>query len=68
MELSLPVFTTYVCRGWDSNIQPSPWEKNALTGCVTAAVTNKLKDTLDLSKSSDPKYASVVESTVSGNK
>ena len=25
VELSLPVFTTYVCRGWDSNIQPSSW-------------------------------------------
>ena len=23
VELSLPVFTTYVCRGWDSNNQPS---------------------------------------------
>ena len=23
VKLSLPVFTTNVCRGWDSNIQPS---------------------------------------------
>ena len=22
VELSLPIFTTYVCRGWDSNTQP----------------------------------------------
>ena len=30
VELSLPVFTTYVCRGWDSNTQPSACEANAL--------------------------------------
>ena len=31
IELSLPVLTTYVCRGWDSITQPSPCEANALT-------------------------------------
>ena len=30
VELSLPDFTTYVCRGWDSNTQPSACEANAL--------------------------------------
>ena len=29
VELSLPVLTTLVCRGWDSNIQPSDCEANA---------------------------------------
>ena len=31
VELSLPVFTTYVCRECDSNIQPSACGANALT-------------------------------------
>ena len=31
MELSLPVFTTKICRGWVSNTQPSVCETNALT-------------------------------------
>ena len=34
VELSLPLFTISVCRGWDSNTQPP----NALTHCATAAV------------------------------
>ena len=38
VELSLPVFTTYVCRGWDTNTQPSACEANALAYCATAAV------------------------------
>ena len=40
VELSLTVFTTKVCRGWDSNTQPSVWWANALTNCNTAAVNN----------------------------
>ena len=28
---------TYVCRGWDSNTQPSPCGSNALTHCAIAA-------------------------------
>ena len=31
VELSLPVFTTWVCRGWDSNTQPSTCGADALT-------------------------------------
>ena len=47
MELSLPVFTTYVCRGWDSNNQPSACKANALTHCTTAAIVFfVLKNTL----------------------
>ena len=38
VELPLPVFTIYVCRGWDSNTQPFACELNALTQCATAAV------------------------------
>ena len=38
MELSQPVFTTYVCRGWDLNTQPSACRANALTDCAIAAV------------------------------
>ena len=30
-ELSLPVFTTSVCRGWDSNAKPSECEANAIS-------------------------------------
>ena len=37
VELSLSVLT--VCRGWDSNTQPSACEANALTHCAAAAVT-----------------------------
>ena len=37
VELSLPVFATYVCRGWDSNTQPSACGANALTHCATTA-------------------------------
>ena len=38
VELSLPVFTTKVYRGWDSNTQPSACVANTLTHCTTAAV------------------------------
>ena len=38
VELSLPVLTTLVCRGWDSNNQPSACGANALTHCATATV------------------------------
>ena len=38
LELSLPVFTNNVCHGWDSNIQPSAFEANALAHCATAGV------------------------------
>ena len=38
VELSLPVFTTWVCRDWDSNSQPSACEANALTHYATATV------------------------------
>ena len=35
LELSLPVFTTYVCFDWDSNTQPSACfnYKSGITGC-----------------------------------
>ena len=35
VELSLPVCTTWVCRGWDSNTQLSAYEANAFTHCAT---------------------------------
>ena len=38
MELSLPVFMTKICRGWDSNTQPPACYANTLTHCATAAV------------------------------
>ena len=41
-ELSLPVLTTYICRGWNSNTQPSACGANALTHCDTAAACNFL--------------------------
>ena len=44
VELSLPVFTTYVCRGWDSYNQPSTCEENALTDCATAAVNVRMEE------------------------
>ena len=31
VELSLPVFMTKACRGWDSNTQPFACRGNALT-------------------------------------
>ena len=33
VELSLPVFTTKICRGWDSNTQPSAVGANDITHC-----------------------------------
>ena len=38
VKLSLPVFTTWVCRDWDSNSQHSACEANALTHYATATV------------------------------
>ena len=35
VELSLPVLTTQVCRGWDSKSQPSACGANAITHCAT---------------------------------
>ena len=37
VELRLPVFTTYVCRGWHANTQSSACGAKALTHCATAA-------------------------------
>ena len=34
-KLSVPIFTTKVCRDWDYNTQPSAWGVNALTHCAT---------------------------------
>ena len=34
--LSLPIFSTYACRGEDSNTQPSTCEVNALTDYATS--------------------------------
>ena len=36
--LSILFIRTWVCGGWDSNIQPYACEANALTYCATAAV------------------------------
>ena len=38
VELSLPTFTPWVCRSWNSNTKPSACEANALIDCSTAAV------------------------------
>ena len=35
VELPLPIFTTYVCHGWDSNTQLSACGAHALTDCAT---------------------------------
>ena len=35
VELTLPVFTTEVCRGWDSNTQNSACNVNALPTAPT---------------------------------
>ena len=32
-ELSLPIFTTWFCHGWDSNTQPFVCGANALNRC-----------------------------------
>ena len=37
VELTLPVLTTLVCRGWDSNSQLFTCWVNALTHCATVA-------------------------------
>ena len=41
VELSLPVFTTLVCRGWDSNTKHSACESNALTDCAMRETCSK---------------------------
>ena len=43
LELSLSVFTTLVCRGWDANTQTSARGAHALTHCATTAVYHGLK-------------------------
>ena len=47
-QLSLPVFTTSVCRGWDSYNQPSTCQENALTDCATAAVNVGIEELFSL--------------------
>ena len=42
IELSLPVFTTKVCRGWDLNTQPFACQANALTDCNTVATADSV--------------------------
>ena len=37
VELSLPVFTIYICGGLDLSIQPFACEENSLTDCPTTA-------------------------------
>ena len=43
VELSLPVLTNKVCRGWDSNIHSSACGVNALPHCATAAVNHIIR-------------------------
>ena len=43
VELSLPIFTTKICRGWDSNTTCA-CGANALTHCAIAAVNNHMKN------------------------
>ena len=38
LEITLPVLTTLVGPGQDSDTQPSAREANALTDCATAAI------------------------------
>ena len=38
LELSQPVYTTYVCRDWGSNTQTSAYKENALTDCANTAL------------------------------
>ena len=42
LELSLPGFTTYVCRALDSNTKPSAFNVNAQTDCAATANFNKI--------------------------
>ena len=39
VELSLPVFATWVCRSWNLKTRPSACEANGPTHCATAAVS-----------------------------
>ena len=48
LSLHVPVYTTQVFRGWDSNTKPSACEANALVYCANAAghkTINKLWNT-----------------------
>ena len=40
LELSLPVFMTEVCHGWDSNTKPSTCVVNTLTHCTIAMASD----------------------------
>ena len=46
VELSLPVFTTQVCSGWDSNTQPFARGANAVTQGATTVVMRDANATL----------------------
>ena len=48
VELSLSVFTTKVCHGWDSNTQHSACEANALTHCAPNAARTDLGSTSNI--------------------
>ena len=50
VELSLPGFTTQVCRGLDSNTKPSACDLNALTDCATTANFNKINTAASFQK------------------
>ena len=42
VEMSLSVFTSWACGGWDSNTQPSACDANALTDCANAAASKNV--------------------------
>ena len=42
VEMSLSVFTSWACGGWDSNTQPSTCDANALTDCANAAASKNV--------------------------
>ena len=51
VEVSLHVLTNLVCRGWDSNTQPSTCGAIALIDCVIAATSGCGRLKVDGSKS-----------------
>ena len=50
VKLSLPVLTTWACRGRDSNTKPAACETNALSDCATAANIYDIKGLISKQK------------------
>ena len=60
VELSLPVLKTWICRGWNSNTQPSACGSNAQT---TTPPPRYCMDEIFVGRNDDVKYRMIFQAT-----